>query len=276
MKLRYPACFAIACSALLGCSDDSEDCASTNSCSAFDASGGSGGSSATGGSGSGGKGGSGGSSAGGGSGGASGVGADGGSAGTTGCDTTLSPSEDRCVINNDVGVFVSPMGDDLNGDGTRDNPFATLALAIDRAKADSKKRVYACTDTTSSFNESITLDASHSGMEFYGGFSSCGLEWNYTELARAHITSPTPIAWRITGITSNLVIEGFDVKAADATTASFSSFAMIVANSEGVTLRRVTLTAGNGADGAAGVVEPWAPNSVMSLNAEPESSRATA
>src|SRR5690606_18654763 len=85
-----------------------------------------------------GTGGSGGSSASGGTGGS------GGSAGSTSdggaCDTSASPGDQACLIDEAFGVFVSAKdGDDDGADGTRAKPYATLAKALEQAKSENKK-----------------------------------------------------------------------------------------------------------------------------------------
>ena len=58
---------------------------------------------------------------------------------------TKAPSEDACVIADKYGVFVSPTGNDITGDGSMSAPYATLGKGFVKAKT-SGKRVYACAD----------------------------------------------------------------------------------------------------------------------------------
>jgi hypothetical protein len=249
------------------CSNDADDCHQLKTCGGASGAGGSSSGGASGASGTSGASGEAGMGAGG-EAGAAGAGT-GGSSGTTGgssgssgnggegggeppCDATKSPSEDVCVIDETYGVFVSPDGDNDDGDGTRANPYATLGKAVEDASA-SGKRVYACADA-GAYAESVSLDDAASGLEMFGGFS-CD-DWRYSETAKSRVTSPTPLALRVDDVTE-LHIEDFAFVAADATMPGESSIGGFVANSNGVVLRRVRVEAGNGMDGAAGVREDF-------------------
>ncbi len=181
-----------------------------------------------------------------GSGGTSGMGGVGGDGGT--CDTTKSPSEESCLVDDAYGVFVSPQGNDSTGDGTMSNPYKTVAKGLTEAKSQSK-HLYACADG-GSYAETITVNAALDGVELYGGFK-CS-DWTYSTTLKSKVESPDATAWTVTGLTSGLRVEDFEVVASDATTPGESSFAMIVADSSKVVLRRVKLTAGKGAAGAVG------------------------
>jgi hypothetical protein len=250
---------------VIGCGDDS--CKENDSCGPYmppgDDSGGtaSGGSSGSGGSGAisggggaptgglGGEAGDGGSSAMGGSGGSAGSAGDGGTGGgEPPCDSTASPSEDVCVIDEEYGVFVSPDGDDDAGDGSRANPYATIGKAIEEAAA-SEKRVYACADG-GAFQESVSVDSSADGLEMFGGFA-CD-DWSYSEMAKSRVTSPSTVALRVDNV-AGLRVEDFEFEAADAAMAGESSVGALVATSTDVLFRRVRLEAGLGANGADGM-----------------------
>ena len=181
--------------------------------------------------------------------------------GETPCDATKTPLEDACVIDEDYGVFVSPSGSDDSGDGSRDNPYATLQKATETA-AVSDKRVYACA-TSGSYDESLSLDDSLSGLELFGGFS-CD-DWSYSESNRSAVTSVQTLALRIEGV-SGLRIEDFGFTAADATEAGTSSLGALVVDSEDVVFRRVRFEAGNGADGATGPRQDFGPISQSELD----------
>jgi hypothetical protein len=62
----------------------------------------------------------------------------------------------------------------------------------------------------------------------------------------------TGTALQIDGVTEHLSVQDIDFKSADATAAGTSSIAAIVSGSSDVVLKRVAITAGKGADGAAG------------------------
>jgi hypothetical protein len=191
----------------------------------------------------------------GGEGGGAGASGEGGSAGGgTTCDPTLGPSEDECVIDDDYGVFVSPMGDDDSADGSRAKPYATIGEAIGPAEA-TGKRVYACANG-GRYRESVSLDDSASGLELFGGFACA--DWSYSTSAKSRVTSATPLALHIENV-SGLHIEDFAFEAADAeaTTPGGSSIGALVANSTGVRFKRVRFDAGTGVDGANGTREDF-------------------
>jgi hypothetical protein len=229
-----------------GCANNSDDCAYTADCSGSSAGkGGSGGSNPDGGTNSGGDAGvdgNGGSSASGGS-------SSGGNGGTgENCDSTLSPSEETCLVGNDYGVFVSPLGNPTEGDGTRENPYASLNAAITAAKA-AGKLVFACA-TEGAFEEPLQIDETGDGTRLYGGFS-CS-DWTYNAETRTVVQSPTSTGLRVTDLVDGLSIEDFEIIASDAEQPGESSMGAFVTNSANVSFTRVSLTAGDGADGEDG------------------------
>jgi hypothetical protein len=144
-------------------------------------------------------------------------------------------------------VFVSPAGSDAAGDGSRERPFATLAKALGQAKAQ-KKRVFACA-TEGAFEESVVVDLTLDKSALFGGFD-CG-DWSYSTERAAEVHASGPVALKAMGLHA-LTIEDFAFTAADAREPGESSVGAWIASSLGVTLRRVTLSAGKGANGADG------------------------
>src|SRR5687768_5338223 len=163
----------------------------------------------------------GGSSAGGAAGDSGLMGGEGGQAGgpVVTCDASLAPEEDTCVIDETYGVFVSPAGDNDEGDGSRDKPFATLGKAIEAA-TESGKRVYACGGDGGTFSERVTIGEDQSGLEIFGGFD-CD-DWTYGGVAKTNVVSPTPLALHVLNL-DGVRIEGFRFEAANATLPSGSS-----------------------------------------------------
>ncbi|MDI1447196.1 hypothetical protein [Polyangium sp. 6x1] len=162
---------------------------------------------------------------------------------------TDSPKNNRDVITNECGYFVSANGDDANA-GTAEKPFKTLGKAIDAARS-AKARVYACAD--GAYAERVELPG---GVSVFGGFSCTNGAWNYDATPGATIQPAAPgpddvqASLRVTGKgTSQL--EDLVVRAPDATLAGGSAIAVIV---DGVTVdfARTDLIAGNGAAGAQG------------------------
>lgn len=181
-----------------------------------------------------------------------------GSAGAAGsgpsCDASASPLEDGCVVDEDFGVFVSPKGSDETGEGTRERPYGTLGHAVELAVSEGK-RVYACA-TEGVFEETLALNAEHEGLELFGALD-CS-DWTPNPALRAPVLAPEGSALVIEGVTEGVTVESFRFEAPDAELPGESSVAGFIQSSKNVTLRSVTLVAGDGADGANGVTEPVA------------------
>jgi hypothetical protein len=146
-----------------------------------------------------------------------------------------------------LGIFVSPSGRD-DAAGTHLRPLATIQAGIEMGKR-AGKRVYVCTGT---YKESLTLADS---VSVIGGLDCTANEWR-TGGPRTRIESPTSPAIRATNITAPTRIEGLEVLAPDATTASGSSFALIADHASALVIASSKLVAGNaikGDDGGDGV-----------------------
>jgi len=193
----------------------------------------------------------------GGSGNASGSGGSGNGSGTggqsnfggggPGCDGTKSPSEDPCVIHESYAIFVSPNGDDLEGDGTRAKPYKTFDQAVSAA-ATAKKRVYACA-TSGAFDGQISLDSFSDGVSLYGGFDC--MSWDYGT-TKTMITGPADGVIKMQDLVTGSTIEDFDVTAKTATSPGTASIGIVVGSSKKVKLARLKVTAGGGAPGIPG------------------------
>jgi hypothetical protein len=158
------------------------------------------------------------------------------------CDLGSAPSDDSCVVNEELGVFVAPGGSDDTRDGSRTAPFATIQAAIDNSGG---KRVYVCAGEAP-YDETLRIaDA----VEIYGGFD-CET-WLYDAANVVQIESPDTIAVTVTSV-DGAVFHDLAIGASDATDLGGSSIAMLVGDSTGVVLNRVSLTAGAGAKGADG------------------------
>jgi hypothetical protein len=146
-------------------------------------------------------------------------------------------------------VFVSSdSGDDDTGDGTRGAPYKTISNGV---ASSGGKNVYVCVGATD-YVEKVTLDSSADGVHIYGGFE-CST-WTYATTRSAQVLSPTNIALRIDGLKQGVTIENLGFTASDATGEGpdASSYGAFVTDSKNVVLRRVSLTAGDGAKGADG------------------------
>ena len=168
--------------------------------------------------------------------------------GGDGCDTTLSPGVESCLVSERHAVFVAPTGSEKAA-GTRGAPLKTLGEAVELA-ATSGKIVIACSGT---YDEAVSITT---GARVYGGFAcpdDAVLEpWSYQTGTRAVVASAAGVALEVENVADAVVIEDFEFDALDASKAGESSIAATVANSSNVVLRRVKLVAGNGAAGSDG------------------------
>lgn len=162
------------------------------------------------------------------------------------CNTGLSPSEASCLVDDAYGVFVSAAASDAGtATGSRSKPFLTIAEGLAAAKKGTL-RVYAC----GTFTTPVTIDAALDGVRLYGGFDCT--TWAYSAANRTVVKpAAAGVALKVTGVKA-LEISDFEFDALDAAKAGESSIGAIVDTSDGVTLTRVKLVAGKGADGAAG------------------------
>ena len=162
-------------------------------------------------------------------------------------DAGRSPLDRPCLITERYGVFVSPLGSDATGAGTRTAPFRTMARAIHAAKADTR-RVYACDDGTG-YEEGIVLDSSLDGFELFGGFDCAA--WKVGVAGRTRIETATGPALTTRGLVLGVTIDRFDLAGADAAIGA-SSLAVILSSSANVVLRNARIVAGRGGAGLAG------------------------
>jgi hypothetical protein len=144
-------------------------------------------------------------------------------------------------------VFVSPLGSDATGAGTRAAPFRSVPRALQAAKAETR-RVYACDDGTG-YTDSVTVDATFDGIELFGGFDCAA--WNIAGTARSRIRATTGPALTVRGVVAGVTIERFELASADAALGA-SSIAVLVETALNVTLRNVRIVAGRGGAGAQG------------------------
>ena len=177
-----------------------------------------------------------------------------GDAGSTGaeamCDTTKSPSEESCLVNNEYAIFVAPTGKDGAG-GTKAGPVKTIAKAIELAG--NTKMVIAC---DGSYAEQVKLTA---GAKLYGGFACPGsaMPWKYETGKKSKVApSDRGVALGVATGAAVVVIEDFEFDALDATDPGESSVAAFVNTSTMVAFTRVKLVAGKGMDGANGTMTP--------------------
>ncbi|WP_394827594.1 DUF1565 domain-containing protein [Pendulispora albinea] len=161
------------------------------------------------------------------------------------CTLTQEPKDNPACVDDRVGIFVSPLGDDANP-GTKAQPVRTLGKAIQLAN--DKPRIYIC---EGEYNEAVTLDKA---VSIFGGFT-CGT-WSFGKGATKLRAAPPAIPLKIDGIRTipgGTTIADLDIEAASAahatTVASGSSIAVFVTASGQVLFRRVRMTAGTGRRG---------------------------
>jgi hypothetical protein len=164
------------------------------------------------------------------------------------CDRASTPHDDACVIDEAYGVFVSPAGSDSNP-GTKAAPLLTIGQGMGVAKA-AGKRVYVCAGT---FAEKLVVSAARDGTNVYGGLDCA--TWSYGPLNKV-VVAPTETGYALDleGLQAGITFEDveFDVQPATSASAGASSIAVFASGSQNVTLERVTIVAGKGADGAPG------------------------
>jgi hypothetical protein len=192
------------------------------------------------------------------------------------CDPTKGPADEPCVLDNALGVFVASAAgvegdaaageggaEPASGDGSMSQPYTTIAQAL--ANLGSKARIYVC---NGSYGEQVSVTAA---VSLYGGLScavgSAGRAWSYVG-GSAQVTSPSPAyALSVAGAaTGSVTIEDVSFAAPNATAAGGSSIAALITSSA-VHLQRVTLSAGSGANGAAGANGMQNPNYTASAPA---------
>ncbi|WP_437928497.1 hypothetical protein WMF37_04370 [Sorangium sp. So ce291] len=152
------------------------------------------------------------------------------------------PTQNAGTVIDECAVFASASAEP-GGDGTKANPYVSLAEAMAKAKG---KRVLAC--ASEPFAESVSIEA---GIEVIGGFD-CEAEWTWSEQARSTIEAPAnQIALTLAEGASGAKVRSFAIRAASATVAGGSSIGVAVAD-VAAELAQVDVTASDGMDGAKG------------------------
>ncbi len=148
------------------------------------------------------------------------------------------------VIAGAVFVAPPPTGDDANA-GTPDEPKATIAAAIAAAVADgTKDQVYISNGT---YLETVTLVA---GISLYGGYDEAS-DWDPSASNVATIDGDTTA---VIGASINqpTVLDLLTIESADNLQLGGNSTGIYLTESTMVTLRNLTVTAGDGGAGIAG------------------------
>ena len=155
-----------------------------------------------------------------------------------GCNLTKSPKESPECVSDGVGVFVSPTGKD-GAAGTKAEPLKSIAEAVTRGLP----RVYVCEGT---YEVPVAITAP---IAIFGGLSC---EWASSD-ARPKLAPPKGVALKVANVPGPVLVEDVDITAsADALAAGDSAIGVFVSESVNVALRRVSITAGPGIEGARG------------------------
>jgi hypothetical protein len=182
-----------------------------------------------------------------------------------GCDLTLPPSKDNCVLQDGNGLFVAPppYGSDTTGTGTIEAPYATIETALMNLSGTTPPRVYVCNGT---YSDQITVT---SGVGIFGGLTCGGgpdggtdggsdggaRKWAYATGTRGQIMgSSASFVLEVDSVAETVDIEDLEFDGATATTPGQSSVAAFVNASPKVTMQRVKLLGGAGATGTTGGV----------------------
>ena len=153
------------------------------------------------------------------------------------------PSLNSGSVADMCGVFVSSEhGDDTNGKGTQAAPYKSITKALTKGST-----IYACAGTTP-YSEALSLDTE---VTLFGALD-CGT-WGYDAANKTQLTALSDmVPLTLASTAGGSAVEDFSIMAADATAVAGSSIAVL---DDGATasFTRTDITAGKGADGAAGM-----------------------
>ena len=157
-----------------------------------------------------------------------------------GCDPTAdAKSAPECLVDA-YALFVDAVDGSNGGDGTRAAPLRTLATATDIDKLRGRPRIYVC--GLGPYPESVNLPPN---VSVFGGFEC--KTWKYTG-TKAQVTAPSGVhALRVIDSVKGVAISDVELSSTNASEPGGSSVAMLAIGSS-ITLRRVTITAGEGRD----------------------------
>lgn len=168
------------------------------------------------------------------------------------CDANLDPKDAPSCVADGFAYFVSATGRE-DGDGTKAHPLRSLPVALAKADANRRSRIYVC---EGSYPEPFAA-----GVSVFGGFE-CNA-WTYT--GRKAIVGPLRVER-----SRDVRLADLRVEAPSAGAPGASSIAARL-NASTVTMLRMELVAGsgaNGADGPNGAAEPIITVSSGALNAD--------
>ncbi len=153
-----------------------------------------------------------------------------------GCDLTKGVKDAPACVDDDVGIFVSPTGDD-GADGTKAKPVKSIRRGIELAASRQRPRVYVCEGT---YADAVEISSPVAIM----GELSC--TWA-VGAGKARVAPPTGVALRVMDVAGPVLVEGLAiVGSADATKPGDSAIAAFVSGAGNVTFRNTDLTANDG------------------------------
>lgn len=157
-----------------------------------------------------------------------------------GCDPTADAKDAPACAIDAYALFVDSVDGSNANAGGRDAPLRTLAAATDPDKMRGRPRIYVC--GSSAYTDSVNLPPN---VSVIGGFEC--KTWRYSG-ERAKLAPPADLfVLRVTASTNDTTLSDLDLIAADASAPGGSSVALLAVSSK-LTLRRVTITAGEARD----------------------------
>ncbi len=177
-----------------------------------------------------------------------------------GCDSSKTPAQGGCAVDDTDGFFVAPTGSDT-ATGAKASPFKTIGRGILAAAGNaSKPNVYICHGT---YAENLVIQTAPAGVALHGGFDCAS--WAQmslpTEVAPAYVPGGAQ-QYVLDVVGAAALVESMTLTAPDATDPGASSIACFVSGSPGMTFRRAAVTSGRGGDGVSPIASaPAAANS---------------
>jgi len=160
-----------------------------------------------------------------------------------GCDDKAEPKDSPACVVSEFGVFVSSAGKP-DAAGTKEDPVNSIGIGL--SKLNGKPRIYVCGGT---YNERVVLP---SAVSIYGGFNCDG--WAHTGAKPVVGTPSQPgYALDVSNVNGAFEIADLEFVAANGNESFINSIAARFVQVPNATLRRVSLKAGDGANGEEGL-----------------------
>lgn len=170
-----------------------------------------------------------------------GTGGDGGGGGG-GAPPGCVPSNNSSPVDDSCGVFVSSSKGEDSNVGTKEKPFATVAMAFNSAPG---KPVYLCGEE---ILESVEVG---SNIQIFGALD-CDSDWKYDPAKQTVLTASNDMTPLRIGSKKSVSVYDVILRAEDALIPGGSSIAVIAEGESTLSLTRCRVEAGNGANGADG------------------------